>query len=76
MEVAHRWEVAIQHALMPVNPKGANGGSSQHSMSLFLLYHLSICGQKNVGYVFFPLFWILVPSIRMLDGQVYSPYTL
>lgn len=37
MEVAHRWEVAIQHALMPVNPKGANGGSSQHrdvSMSI------------------------------------------
>ncbi|XP_072283497.1 serine/threonine-protein kinase D1 [Pyxicephalus adspersus] len=30
MEVARMWEIAIQHALMPVNPKGANGGSSQH----------------------------------------------
>ncbi|XP_075048697.1 serine/threonine-protein kinase D1 isoform X2 [Mixophyes fleayi] len=30
MDVACMWEVAIQHALMPVNPKGANGGSSQH----------------------------------------------
>ncbi|KAG8560627.1 hypothetical protein GDO81_015054, partial [Engystomops pustulosus] len=37
MEVARMWEIAIQHALMPVNPKGANGGSSQHrdvSMSI------------------------------------------
>ncbi|XP_063804225.1 serine/threonine-protein kinase D1 isoform X2 [Pseudophryne corroboree] len=30
LDVACMWEVAIQHALMPVNPKGANGGSSQH----------------------------------------------
>ncbi|XP_040189835.1 serine/threonine-protein kinase D1 isoform X1 [Rana temporaria] len=30
MEVARMWEIAIQHALMPVNPKGANGASSQH----------------------------------------------
>ncbi|XP_018409674.1 PREDICTED: serine/threonine-protein kinase D1 isoform X2 [Nanorana parkeri] len=30
IEVARMWEIAIQHALMPVNPKGANGGSSQH----------------------------------------------
>ncbi|KAM4690170.1 serine/threonine-protein kinase D1 [Rhinophrynus dorsalis] len=30
LDVARMWEIAIQHALMPVNPKGANGGSSQH----------------------------------------------
>ncbi|XP_053330820.1 serine/threonine-protein kinase D1 [Spea bombifrons] len=30
LEVARMWEIAIQHALMPVNPKGANGGCSQH----------------------------------------------
>ncbi|XP_068109988.1 serine/threonine-protein kinase D1 [Hyperolius riggenbachi] len=29
-EVARTWEIAIQHALMPVNPKGANGGNIQH----------------------------------------------
>ncbi|XP_056403316.1 serine/threonine-protein kinase D1 isoform X1 [Hyla sarda] len=37
LEVARMWEIAIQHALMPVNPKGANGVTSQHrdvSMSI------------------------------------------
>ncbi|XP_075469314.1 serine/threonine-protein kinase D1 isoform X2 [Ascaphus truei] len=30
LDVARMWEIAIQHALMPVNPKGANAGSIQH----------------------------------------------
>ncbi|XP_041429273.1 serine/threonine-protein kinase D1 isoform X1 [Xenopus laevis] len=30
LDVARMWEIAIQHALMPVNPKGANDGSIQH----------------------------------------------
>ncbi|OCT64768.1 serine/threonine-protein kinase D1 [Xenopus laevis] len=30
LDIARMWEIAIQHALMPVNPKGTNDGSSQH----------------------------------------------
>uniref|UniRef100_A0A6I8Q3U7 Serine/threonine-protein kinase n=2 Tax=Xenopus tropicalis TaxID=8364 RepID=A0A6I8Q3U7_XENTR len=30
LDIARMWEIAIQHALMPVNPKGANDGSTQH----------------------------------------------
>ncbi|KAM8920979.1 serine/threonine-protein kinase D1 isoform 1-T1 [Pelodytes ibericus] len=30
LDTARMWEIAIQHALMPVNPKGASGCSTQH----------------------------------------------
>ncbi|XP_053553916.1 LOW QUALITY PROTEIN: serine/threonine-protein kinase D1 [Bombina bombina] len=30
LDTARMWEIAIQHALMPVNPKGANGGCGLH----------------------------------------------
>ncbi|XP_064421271.1 serine/threonine-protein kinase D1 [Latimeria chalumnae] len=30
LDVARMWEMAIQHALMPVNPKGASSGSGQN----------------------------------------------
>ncbi|KAM9294225.1 serine/threonine-protein kinase D1 [Gastrophryne carolinensis] len=48
MEVARMWEIAIQHALMPVNPKGANGGNIQHR-DVSLSISVSNCQiQENV----------------------------
>uniref|UniRef100_A0A8C5WL42 Serine/threonine-protein kinase n=1 Tax=Leptobrachium leishanense TaxID=445787 RepID=A0A8C5WL42_9ANUR len=41
LENARMWEIAIQHALMPVNPKGANDGSSQHHRT-FCVVEISI----------------------------------